>query len=96
MKPEKDPTYGTIYRFKTQPEIEEALNKISSIIQPFDLKPEILPSEVMSRGVQGDEGTYTRVLVLKGKNPGWDILQEISTKITNTIPINRVLFDESK
>ncbi len=84
---------GHTYRFRTREEEQEALLEIEKIISPYNLSVEMPPQNILSRGVQGDEPTYTRVVILKGKHPGNDILSQISTKITNAIPINRVLFD---
>lgn len=91
---EKDPIYGNIYRFATKEEENQALEEIQKIISPHALMATFLPESIMSRGVQGDEGTYTRVILLSGSvYPDYEVLQEISTKITNAIPINKVVFE---
>ena len=85
---------GNTYRFSTREEENEALAKLSPLASEHGLSVQILPSDIMSRGVQGDEGTYTRVILLSGKNPGWKVLEELSTKMTNLVPMNRVLFED--
>lgn len=46
-----------------------------------------------SVGVQGDAGSYTRVILLEGQFPGHEALAEISTEISNRTGINRITFD---
>lgn len=92
MKKEISSSLGNVYRFRTTAEEVEALEIIQKIVAPFDLTAQILPPDIMSRGTQGDEPTYTRVVLLTGANPGWDVLSDLSIKISNSVPINRVLF----
>lgn len=60
-------------------------------IEKYGLKSRVLP--IKSVGVQGDERTYRHPVVLFGKKNSWEILNKISTRLTNQFPdINRVLF----
>ena len=92
MKKEKHPTLGNMYAFRTKEEKDEAMDKVRPLCEKLGLRVQILSENIMSRGVQGDEGTYTRVFLVSGKNPGWKALEDLSTKMTNFVPINRVLF----
>lgn len=76
----------------SETEILEAANKIVGL---YGLKAEFL-GNVYSVGVGGDNRTYTRTLVLMGPNPGDEILASLSTKISNTLGINRVTFELAK
>ena len=71
---------------------EQILLKAEEIAARENLKVEFL-GDVHSVGVGGDDRTYTPVLVLVGPFPGWDILEEISTEITNTVHVNRVTYE---
>ena len=73
-------------------ETEEILIMANEIAARYGLKVEI-SEDVMSVGVQGDNRTYTRIIILIGKFPGYEALEAISTEITNTLEINRVLFE---
>ena len=66
--------------------VNELLN--SAEYQKYDLRAAI-PEGIFSTGVQGDNPTYTPVVMLFGKFPGYDVLEEISTKIANAVPVNR-------
>ena len=70
----------------------ELLEKTNKIVEPYGLTAEILP-DISSVGVQGDSRTYSPVMVLKGPFPGWDILEKLSTEISNTTQVNRVTYD---
>jgi GMP synthase PP-ATPase subunit len=48
---------------------------------------------VRAVGVQGDNRVYLPVMVLRGPFPGWEILGELSTQITNELPISHVTYD---
>ncbi|MBI4059706.1 hypothetical protein HY406_01440 [Candidatus Giovannonibacteria bacterium] len=67
--------------------VNELLNSEEYI--KYNLKAAI-PEGIFSTGVQGDNRTYAPVVMLFGKFPGYDILEDISTKITNAVPVNRV------
>jgi len=73
---------------------EDVLQKTNEIAGKHNLSAEILP-EALSVGVQGDNRTYLPVIVLKGEFPGWDILRQVSTEITNTVNVNRVTYDST-
>ena len=66
--------------------VNELLN--SAEYRKHNLKAAI-PEGKFSAGVQGDNPTYTPVVMLFGKFPGYDVLEEISTKIANAVPVNR-------
>ena len=72
--------------------IEEIVARANVIVAPYGLKAEILKG-IHSVGVGGDNRTYTPVICLKGKFPGWDVLATLSTEISNALPINRVTFE---
>lgn len=70
------------------PEVTQRINKLS---MPFGLKAVILP--LRSVGIQGDARSYKHPVALVGKFPGWDILEQLSTQMTNSVPeINRVVY----
>ena len=81
--------------YLTKEEEQQALNLISLIIKDYDLEAS-LPKGWMSRGTQGDEPTYTRVVVIKGDFPGYDVLRKLSTAICNAVPVNKVCFEDAK
>jgi GMP synthase (glutamine-hydrolysing) len=63
---------------------------INTILKKYGLKSKVLP--IKSVGVQGDERTYRHPVVIFGKKVPWEILNKISTQLTNRFPeINRVL-----
>ncbi len=92
---ENDPVYGNVYRFLGEGEEVAAVDEANAIVKEYGLTAEMLPVEIMRRGVQGDEGTYTRVIMLKGTFLTDEKLSELSTKISNTIPVNTVVFETS-
>lgn len=71
---------------------EEVLAQISRIVASHGLSAEYLP-DIFSVGVQGDDRTYSRVVVLVGPFPGWDALAELSSRISNETPVNKVTFE---
>lgn len=75
-------------------EEKEILKRANQIAEQHNLTAEI-PEGIRSVGVGGDERSYTPVIILKlkGPFPGWDIINKISTEITNTLPINRVTLE---
>jgi GMP synthase (glutamine-hydrolysing) len=75
-----------IEKIKNKRKLEESIN---GIISKYNLKAYILP--IKSVGVQGDFRTYKYPLAIEG-NADWDILERISTLITNKFKeINRVI-----
>ncbi len=90
---EQDPIYGKTSRFADPAEELQAVEQASELVKEYALTAEMLPPETMSRGNQGDEPSYTRVINLKGAYPGDEALRRISTLISNTIPVNRVTFE---
>jgi len=73
--------------------VAEILNRVSEMTAPHDITVEV-PLGHFSVGVQGDERTYTPIVMLKGPNPGWDVIAEISSRISNSLPVNRVTFEQ--
>lgn len=70
---------------------QEVIQRINKLCVPFGLTGVILP--IRSVGIQGDARSYKHPVALMGKFPGWDLLEQLSTQITNTIPeINRVVY----
>lgn len=64
--------------------------KMNEMLKKHDLKANILP--VQSVGVQGDSRSYKNPVVLSGDAAPWDLLNSLSTKITNTFSsVNRVV-----
>lgn len=54
------------------------------------------PGNFKAKGVQGDEPTYTKVLVLTARSYGNvdpKLLSDVATRISNTVPINKVLIE---
>ena len=74
---------------------EEILEKANAIVASHDLMAEFL-GDAHSVGVGGDNRTYTRVICLVGPFPGWDVLAQLSTEISNTLPINRVTYEMAR
>ncbi len=67
--------------------------KANAIAIPEGLVANLLgDGEIQSTGVQGDARTYTPVIVLIGMFPGWATLTKVSQAITNSLPINRVIW----
>jgi GMP synthase PP-ATPase subunit len=71
---------------------EEILRRANGIVNNHKLKVSILPG-VQAVGVQGDNRVYLPVMVLSGPHPGWEILGQLSTQITNELPISHVTYD---
>jgi len=70
-------------------DVSQAEKQAQDIASTAGLKLRILP--VKSVGVQGDFRTYAHPAVVWG-NADWKALEEISTRITNSVPaINRVI-----
>lgn len=63
---------------------------VDSIVSKYGYKSSILP--VKSVGVQGDERSYAHPVLIRG-TCDWELLEMLSTKITNSVhSINRVVF----
>ncbi|MCX7725331.1 MAG: glutamine-hydrolyzing GMP synthase [Chitinispirillaceae bacterium] len=78
---------STISKEFHNPEHQNRLNKIAS---EYGYRITILP--VQSVGVQGDERSYAHPALVEGVLD-WEILENLSIKITNLIPsVNRVVF----
>lgn len=73
-------------------EIQEIVESVDKIVSLCGLYAEI-PPNIRSVGVGGDERTYLPCVFLVGPFPGWKILAELSTEITNTLPVNRVTYE---
>jgi GMP synthase PP-ATPase subunit len=73
---------------------KEIVRQASDIAKKYNLLAE-LEIRVKSIGVQGDNRTVTPVIILSGPFPGYEKLEEVSTTITNSLPINRVIYDIS-
>lgn len=65
-------------------ETQEIVECINQIVCPHRLYAEI-PPDIRSVGVGGDERTYLPIVFLVGPFPGWEILAELSSEITNTL-----------
>ena len=56
----------------------------------------MIPEGLSTTGVQGDNRTYGPFVIISGppigKGMTYDVLEEISTKICNTVPVNRVVY----
>ena len=74
---------------------EKITAAIDVIVSPYGLKAEVLP-DILSVGVQGDERTYLPVVILTGPHPGYEVLSRLSLDITNSVPINRVMFESAR
>jgi phosphoribosylformylglycinamidine synthase subunit PurS len=82
-----------IERVETTPEDRaKLLEVVNEITNPHGLRAEYLPG-ALSVGVMGDDRTYTPVIVLVGPHPGDEILQVVSSEISNRTLINRVTYD---
>ena len=71
---------------------EALLNRVNAISLKYDLKAEYL-GDVHSVGVRGDARSYLPTVVLVGPFPGWDILEKVSSEITNELEIGRVTYE---
>ncbi|MFA7685682.1 MAG: glutamine-hydrolyzing GMP synthase [Candidatus Gracilibacteria bacterium] len=70
--------------------VSELETRINVELKKHGLQSRVLP--IKSVGVQGDERTYRHPVVVFGKKTSWEILNKISTQLTNQFPeINRVL-----
>ncbi len=84
---------SAIYDVKiTSEDRERLISDVRKIAQEHELEADYL-GEIKSVGVMGDDRSYTPVIVLSGKFPGWDVLQQVSNKISNETLVNRVTFD---
>jgi GMP synthase PP-ATPase subunit len=70
----------------------EMLRIANEIVWPHGMTAEFL-GDWMSVGVQGDNRTYTRVIVISGGNYSAELIAELSTQISNRVPVNRVTYD---
>ena len=53
-----------------------------------------VPLGIFSTGVVGDQRMYAPIVILTYECfPGYDHLQKISTDITNSLPVSRVVYD---
>ena len=84
-----------VHWLETPEKEAEVLAQVREIIKEFDLdlEAELFPLPVMSKGTHGDEGTYTRVILLTGTYPGNELLAKASTAISNRTPVNRVAYE---
>lgn len=71
---------------------EELLAKANEIAGKHGLSVEI-PEDIQSVGVGGDERTYTPIAMLSGPFPGWEVIAQVSSEISSTLPINRVTYE---
>lgn len=85
-----------VFPLSTPEEEQKVITTAQEIAGPYGFIVELLPSNVMSKGVQGDESTYTRVLILLGPKYEIETLEHVSTQITNAVPVNRVLYEIAK
>jgi hypothetical protein len=69
----------------------EILARANPLVAANGLQAEFL--EAQSVGVQGDNRTYTDVMVLVGPHPGNEVLAELVSKICSSLPINRVTYE---
>lgn len=75
---------------------EEVLLRANKIVSPYDLRAEFLEG-IYSVGVQGDERSYLPVICLVGPMRVDDSrLPEISSELTNTLPVNRVTLETAR
>lgn len=72
----------------------QVLEQANELSQPYGLRAEFVAGgEIMTVGVQGDDRSYTPVIVLIGPDPGQEVLASLSTRITNALPVNRVTWE---
>ncbi len=84
---------GKTWSFLEPGEEEEVVRIANTVVGPYGLKAEMMPKEHMARGAQGDEPTYTRMILLTGPKINQRLFMELSTRITNLVPVNKVLFE---
>ena len=63
---------------------EQILAKANVISLEHGLKAEFL-GDAQYVGVQGDERVYSYVIVLVGPFPGWEVLEQVSSRISNIV-----------
>ncbi|TSC90553.1 MAG: hypothetical protein G01um10142_378 [Parcubacteria group bacterium Gr01-1014_2] len=71
---------------------DELFKRANEIAAKHGLKAEFL-GDMQSVGVRGDDRAYLPVVVLVGSFPGWDVLEKVSSEITNTLEIGRVTYE---
>ena len=71
---------------------DELLKRANEIAAKHGLKAEFL-GDAHSVGVRGDDRAYLPVIVLVGPFPGWIVLEQVSSEITNTLEIGRVTYE---
>lgn len=70
-------------------DLQEQAQKIA---EQYGLRAKIIPG-IRSVGVLGDNRAYLPVVILSGEFPGWDVIREVSTRITNELKVGRVTLD---
>ena len=71
---------------------DELLRGANEIAVKHNLKAEFL-GDVRTVGVRGDDRSYLPTVVLTGLFPGWDVLEQVSSEITNKLDIGKVTYD---
>jgi hypothetical protein len=89
---EEEVGHSFIKECMTEEEIVAAANVI---VAPHGLQAEILGG-IKRVGVQGDERTYGPVLVLTGPYPTNEVLAEISSQLTNKLPVTGVTIETAR
>lgn len=75
----------------------EILRKANEIAGRYGLKAEFVGDEPLrSVCVRGDQRGYLPVMCIIGQFPGWDTLEEISSEITNTLLVSRLMFEDAQ
>ena len=74
---------------------DDLVRQANEIVHEYGLTAEIFP-DILTVGVKGDGRVYLPVLLLIGPFPGWEVINTLSTKLTNTLQISRVVYDLSR
>ncbi|MFX1538075.1 MAG: glutamine-hydrolyzing GMP synthase, partial [Promethearchaeota archaeon] len=80
-----------IDKSETIPNLKVVQKKINSVCSEFGFSGIMLP--IKSVGVQGDARTYKHPAMIYGGEKDWNLIERVSTAITNRLPeINRVVW----
>lgn len=74
---------------------EELSRQANAIAEKYGLSASIEP-DIRAVAVRGDNREYFPVATLRGPFPGWEVMAEVSTEITNKLDISHVMYEMAK
>lgn len=70
----------------------ELLRRVNEIAEKYGLMAEFLHDAYVV-GVRGDARSYLPTIVLVGPFPGWNVLEQVSSEITNKLEVGKVTYE---